>query len=87
VPVPAGGLSTWAELDAPLSTPLSLLAPPAGVMLVPGSRFGVDGTLERFLRLPYAQPADRLDLAVRRIATVWEQLDRTGSRARHLVVA
>jgi DNA-binding transcriptional MocR family regulator len=87
VTVPAGGLSLWAELDAPLSTPLSLLTPPTGVVLVPGSRFGVDGTLERFLRLPYAQPADRLDLAVRRIAGVWAQLDRTGGRARQLVVA
>lgn len=84
---PSGGLSLWAELDAPLSTPLSLLAPPAGVLLVPGSRFGVDGTLERFLRLPYAQPADRLELAVRRIAGIWAQLDRTGTRTRQLVVA
>ena len=87
VSTPEGGLSLWAELDAPMSTPLSLLAPPAGVLLVPGSRFGVDGTLERFLRLPYAQPVDRLELAVRRIAAVWAQLDRTGSGTRQLVVA
>ena len=87
VSLPEGGLSLWAELDAPLSTPLSLLAPPAGVLLVPGSRFGVDGTLERFLRLPYAQPVDRLEQAVRRIAGAYAQLDRTGSGTRQLVVA
>jgi DNA-binding transcriptional MocR family regulator len=85
--VPQGGLSLWAELDAPLSTPLSLMAMQAGVVVVPGSRFGVDGTLERFLRLPYSLPADRLDEAVCRLAAVWRQLDRSGIAARQLVVA
>ena len=58
---PQGGISLWAELDAPLSTPLTMLAAPAGVIVVPGSRFGVDGTLERFLRIPFALPEDRLE--------------------------
>jgi aspartate/methionine/tyrosine aminotransferase len=70
-----------------MSTPLCLLAAPAGVIIVPGSRFGVDGTLERFLRIPFALPAERLDEAVRRIARVWRQLDRSVVGARHLVVA
>jgi DNA-binding transcriptional MocR family regulator len=85
--VPQGGLSLWAELPAPLSTPLTMLAAQAGVVVVPGSRFGVDGTLERFQRLPFALPADRLVDAVRRLADVWTQLDRTGVGARQLVVA
>jgi DNA-binding transcriptional MocR family regulator len=84
---PQGGLSLWIELDAPLSTPLTLLAAQAGVVIVPGSRFGVDGTLERFLRLPYSLPADRLEEAVRRLAAVWTQLDRGTLSARQLVVA
>jgi DNA-binding transcriptional MocR family regulator len=87
VSVPQGGLSLWAELDAPLSTPLTLLAVPAGVVVVPGSRFGIDGTLERFLRLPYSLPADRIDEAVRRLAGVWTQLDRSVMAHRQLVVA
>jgi aspartate/methionine/tyrosine aminotransferase len=57
------------------------------VVLVPGSRFGVDGTLERFLRLPFALPADRLVEAVRRLAGVWRQLDGSGLAPRQLVVA
>jgi DNA-binding transcriptional MocR family regulator len=87
VAVPQGGLSLWAELPAPLSTPLTMLAAQAGVVVVPGSRFGVDGTLERFLRLPYSLPADRLTEAVRRLAEVWAQLGGSGLAARQLVVA
>jgi DNA-binding transcriptional MocR family regulator len=85
--LPQGGLSLWAELPAPLSTPLTMLAAQAGVIVVPGSRFGIDGTLERFLRLPYSLPADRLVEAVRRLAGVWAQLDGSGLAARQLVVA
>jgi DNA-binding transcriptional MocR family regulator len=85
--LPAGGLSMWIELDAPLSTSLTLLSLPAGVAIVPGSRFGVDGTLERFLRLPYSLPPERLAEAVRRIAGVWAQLREAGAASRQLVVA
>jgi DNA-binding transcriptional MocR family regulator len=87
VTVPQGGLSLWAELPAAMSTSLCMLAAPAGVIVVPGSRFGVDGTLERFLRLPYAQPAERLVEAVHRLAGVWRQLDGAGLHPRQLVVA
>ncbi|HEU5266412.1 MAG TPA: PLP-dependent aminotransferase family protein [Jatrophihabitans sp.] len=91
VTVPQGGLSLWTQLPAPASTPLSMLAGQAGVVLVPGSRFGVDGTLERFLRLPYALPAPRLVEAVRRIAGIWRQLEGSGTAGglstRQLVVA
>ncbi|HEY2298455.1 MAG TPA: PLP-dependent aminotransferase family protein [Jatrophihabitans sp.] len=89
--LPQGGISLWAELDAPLSTSLTMLAAPAGVIVVPGSRFGVDGTLERFLRVPFSLPAEQLELAVDRLAVVWRGLDRTvdrtGVAARQLVVA
>ncbi len=84
---PHGGLSLWAELDAPLSTSLCMMAASAGVVLVPGSRFGVDGTLERFLRIPFALAPERLEEAVRRIAGVWRQLDHSGVPGRQLVVA
>jgi DNA-binding transcriptional MocR family regulator len=91
VSVPQGGLSLWAQLPEPLSTPLTMLAAQAGVIVVPGSRFGVDGTLERFLRLPFALPADRLEEAVRRLAATWSQLDSSaaasGLATRQLVVA
>ncbi len=90
VTVPQGGLSLWAQLPAPLSTSLAMLAGQSGVIMVPGSRFGVDGTLERFLRLPFALPAPRLVEAVQRIAAIWRRLDDSLAGdlgARQLVVA
>ncbi len=74
--VPAGGVMLWAELDGPISSALSRAAEDVGVRLAPGPRFGVDGTLERFLRLPFTLPADDLIEAVRRIASVRYDLDR-----------
>jgi DNA-binding transcriptional MocR family regulator len=85
--VPVGGVSMWVELDAPLATPLSLLAAQNGVQIVPGARFGIDGTLERFVRVPYTLEPEQLDNAVSRLAVAWAQLDRTGRATRQLVVA
>ncbi|MFF5083094.1 PLP-dependent aminotransferase family protein [Actinoplanes sp. NPDC000266] len=77
--LPAGGVSLWAELDGPISSALARAAEDVGVRLAPGPRFGLDGTLERFLRLPFTLPAEDLIEAVRRIATVRHDLDRATS--------
>ena len=77
VTVPGGGVTLWAELDGPVSSALARAAEEVGVRLAPGPRFGLDGTLERFLRLPFTLPAADLVDAVRRIATVRYDLDRT----------
>ncbi|MET0417933.1 MAG: PLP-dependent aminotransferase family protein [Actinoplanes sp.] len=74
--VPGGGVMLWAELDGPVSSALARAAEDVGVRLAPGPRFGVDGTMERFLRLPFALPPDDLTEAVRRIASVRYDLDR-----------
>ncbi|MDG4827040.1 PLP-dependent aminotransferase family protein [Asanoa sp. WMMD1127] len=74
---PQGGVTLWAELDGPISSALARAAEEVGVRLAPGPRFGLDGTLERFLRLPYTLPAEDLVDAVKRIATVRYDLDRT----------
>ena len=37
----------------------------------PGSRFGVDGTLERFIRVPYTLPEDQLAEGVSLLARAW----------------
>lgn len=74
--LPSGGASLWAELDGPVSSALARAVADWGVRLAPGPRFGVDGTLERFLRLPFTLPAADLVEAVRRIAAARYDLDR-----------
>lgn len=77
VTVPSGGVTLWAELDGPVSSALARAVEPLGVRLAPGPRFGVDGTLERFIRLPFTQPVPELVDGVRRIAAARYDLDRT----------
>jgi DNA-binding transcriptional MocR family regulator len=79
--VPAGGVMLWAELDGPISSALSRAAEDVGVRLAPGPRFGLDGTLERFIRLPFALAPDDLTEAIRRIASVRHDLDRAARPA------
>jgi DNA-binding transcriptional MocR family regulator len=79
--VPSGGVTLWAELDGPISSALARAAEDVGVRLAPGPRFGLDGTLERFIRLPFTLAADDLTEAVRRIAEVRHDLDRTSRPA------
>ncbi|GAA2651674.1 MocR-like transcription factor YczR [Paractinoplanes durhamensis] len=74
--VPRGGVMLWAELDGPISSALARAAEDVDVRLAPGPRFGLDGTLERFLRLPFTLPEDDLVEAVKRIASVRYDLDR-----------
>ncbi|BFU45987.1 PLP-dependent aminotransferase family protein [Krasilnikovia sp. MM14-A1004] len=79
--VPGGGVTLWAELDGPISSALARAAEDVGVRLAPGPRFGLDGTLERFVRLPFTLAADDLTEAVRRIAAVRHDLDRASRPA------
>jgi DNA-binding transcriptional MocR family regulator len=77
--VPTGGVTLWVELDGPVSSALARAAEELGVRLAPGPRFGMDGTLERFLRLPFTLSPEVLVDAVRRIGAVRYDLDRSGS--------
>ncbi|GAA0610786.1 PLP-dependent aminotransferase family protein [Brevundimonas kwangchunensis] len=86
---PPGGLSLWVGLPRPVSERLAGIADPLGVRIVPGSRFGVDGAFQRFVRLPFTLPESDLDQAVERLALAWSRLneathDRPRSNMRHL---
>jgi len=67
---PAGGASLSVRLPGPYATELARMAPAAGVRIVPGPRFGSDGTMEAFLRLPFTAPPGDLVLAVKRLAGI-----------------
>ena len=49
--------------------------------IVPGPRFGIDGTLERFLRLPFVLPPSTLREAVARLAQAAEEVPRFADAA------
>lgn len=69
-----GGMSLWIQLPAPMSTALSASALRLGLDLPAGPRFGVDGTLERFIRVPYALPEDQLTEAVELLVRAWHSI-------------
>jgi DNA-binding transcriptional MocR family regulator len=73
-PVPAGGLVLWCRLPTPSSSALAAAARSAGVVLIPGPRFGVDGAFEARLRLPFSRPLPEMEAAVARLAPVWRGL-------------
>jgi hypothetical protein len=54
------------------------------VLLAPGPSFAPDGGLDRFLRIPYTQPAHLLVDAITRLADAWEATlaDPVGLRRR-----
>ncbi len=74
---PQGGLSLWVELDRRSSSAMAEQAGAHGLRLAAGPRFGVEGALERYLRLPFVVPTDRVDDAVQRLARL---ADAVGTR-------
>ena len=68
---PRGGLSLWCELPAPLSSALVPHAARHDVLLAPGPAFAPEGGLDRFVRLPFTQPAHVLTEAVARLGEAW----------------
>lgn len=81
-----GGMSLWVKLPAPMSTALSAAASRLGLDLPAGPRFGVDGTLERFIRLPYALPEPQLEEAVELLVRAWHSITGAATPEAHAVV-
>lgn len=65
---PRAGAALWVELPRPGATRLAAAALDQGLRLVPGPRFTLDGTADRFFRLPLGLPPDRVDDIVARLA-------------------
>ncbi|CAN5857671.1 PLP-dependent aminotransferase family protein [soil metagenome] len=74
-----GGMSLWVRLPVPMSTALSASASRLGLDLPAGPRFGVDGSLERFVRIPYALPEDQLAEAVELLVRAWHSVTGVGA--------
>ncbi len=84
VPVPAGGLSLWAEMPQAQASALAAMAQAHGLRIAPGPRFGVDGAFERFVRLPFTLQPAQIAPAVDRLAAA---ADRLRARVRPMVSA
>jgi DNA-binding transcriptional MocR family regulator len=82
----AGGMSLWVKLPAPMSSALSAAASRMGLEIPPGPRFGVDGTLERFIRVPYTLPDDQLAEAVELLARAWRSVTGATTPELHAMV-
>ncbi|WP_319455538.1 MULTISPECIES: PLP-dependent aminotransferase family protein [unclassified Mycobacterium] len=79
-PLPGkGGLSLWVRLPAPMSSALSAAASRMGLEIPPGPRFGVDGSLERYIRVPYTLPEHQLTEAIELLARAWQSVTGAGS--------
>jgi DNA-binding transcriptional MocR family regulator len=76
-----GGMSLWVRLPAPMSSALSAAASRMGLDIPPGPRFGVDGTLERFIRVPYTLPDEQLTEAIELLARAWRGVTGAGATA------
>jgi DNA-binding transcriptional MocR family regulator len=78
-PNPAkGGMSLWVRLPAPMSSAVSAAASRMGLEIPPGPRFGVDGSLERFIRVPFTLPDEQLTEAVHVLARAWRSVTGSG---------
>jgi DNA-binding transcriptional MocR family regulator len=86
-PLPGGGgMALWVRLPAPMSTALSAAASRMGLEIPPGPRFGVDGTLERFIRVPYTLPDDQLGAAIELLARAWHSVTGATTAEPHAMV-
>lgn len=76
--VPPGGGTLWIRLDSGSAVSLAEAAACHGVRIAPGPWFGLEGTLEGYLRLPFTQPPQVLREGVARLVTA-RRLGRTGA--------
>ena len=83
---PPGGLSFWVELPGALATRFAASAENAGVHLGAGTRFGVEGAFERYLRLPFTHETELLRQALESVQPLWLQLEQNGNNAMRRVV-
>ena len=76
VPSPAGGITTWINLGAPVSSQLAIAARSQGLQIAAGPRFGIDGAFERFIRVPFGQPRAEIERGVDALAAAWATVGR-----------
>ncbi len=84
--VPEGGLSYWVELPDMLATQLATRAEAAGIHLGTGTRFGLSGAFDRYLRMPFSLEPMALENALVRIKPLWLALINGGQNVKRTLV-
>ncbi|WP_341541302.1 PLP-dependent aminotransferase family protein [Klebsiella michiganensis] len=69
-----GGLSFWVELPGMLATLFSVRAESRGIHIGTGTRFGLAGAFDRYLRLPFTLSDDELRSAFTTLQPLWHSL-------------
>lgn len=72
---PEGGLSFWVELPGMLATLFSVRAESRGIHIGTGTRFGLAGAFDRYLRLPFTLSDDELRSAFTTLQPLWHSLN------------
>ena len=83
---PQGGLSFWVELPDLLATQLAARAETVGIHLGTGTRFGLSGAFDRYLRMPFSLEPEALESALLRIKPLWLPLNNGGSALNRNIV-
>ena len=68
---PDGGMVVWAQLPEPRSSEIVASGAALGLTLTSGPRFGVDGSFESRLRIPFTRPEGELRAAAGILAHAW----------------
>lgn len=71
---PEGGLSFWVELPGMLATLFSVRAESRGMHIGTGTRFGLAGAFDRYLRLPFTLSDEELRSAFTTLQPLWHSL-------------
>lgn len=74
---PEGGLSYWVELPGMVASQLAARAQTQGIHLGTGTRFGLSGAFDRYLRMPFSLDPIELERAFLQIKPLWGTLNQT----------
>ena len=84
---PDGGLSFWVELPERLATLFAARAEAAGIHVGNGTRFGLSGAFDRWLRIPFTLDDETLRMAFTTLQPIWKNLtvQQNNSRTKKII--
>jgi DNA-binding transcriptional MocR family regulator len=76
IPAIDGGVAAWINLGSPVSSQLALAARAQGLLITAGPRFGLEGALDRFLRIPIGYSPAVLERGLDALERAWATLGK-----------